>query len=115
MNKQELIKLAEIAGYDAYSHSVDGTICIPFRPRMNEGIVWRPHEDVAQAFEVLEGWQEDEDYIVQHFKLNGVYICQLASPCRIPLPITMGNTASGASHALAICKAVLKAEGGKDE
>ena len=130
MNKEQLKKLAEVAGYeDAKAgdelHEIKRGLWFPDSVYvLKKGDLsnldpvdqlqyryeaWYPHENIAQAFEVLDGWQENEDYIVQHFKSNGVYICQLASPCRIPLPITMGNTAPGATHAEAICSAVLKA------
>jgi len=100
MNKQDLIKLAKIAGHDFIVNLMDAEF---------EVLNWNPHKDIAQAFEVLEGWRkldiENEAFIRVRSSYNGGDYC---------VSLTTANVGSGKLPE-AICKAVLKAiEGGKE-
>jgi hypothetical protein len=117
MTKEELIKLAEVAGYDVcldstekmylcYSefrdlHTCTLTITLEECPKSKSFKEWQPHKDIAQAFEVLEKYPNH--FLSSH---NGHYICNILD--------SEGNTrAIGYSSSVApedvICKAVLKA------
>lgn len=62
MDKEQLIKLAEIAGYECQLRTYsDGAVELsipdssnPFAGRGSKN--WRPQNDIAQAFEVLTGF-----------------------------------------------------------
>ncbi len=127
MNKEQLVKLAEIAGYEDAKdgdelHRIkkglwwSGDIYVlkkgdlsnldPIEHLGARYEAWHPHTNITQAFEVLEGGQESDDYIVQLIKSPDYHLCQLESPCRIPF--VNCTSGMGKTHAEAICQAVLK-------
>ena len=105
MTKQDLIKLAEVAKHGVEIHK-DKIHAVYMH---NEGwrektIIWQPHIDIAQAFEVLDNIDKKLFQITIHIGLNHSHIefwingewCDDVNENNIPLPEL-------------ICQAVLKA------
>ena len=95
MTKQDLIKLAEVAGHEQQVKEAGQWLRD-----------WQPHIDIAQAFEVLEGFNGIWDISSAHAE----YECELF-PTN-PIKTDKGNEFySHISDSLpnAICQAVLKA------
>lgn len=121
MKKEDLLKLAEIAGRDLY---IDKDFEPPFVTvisKRSKGSfdLWRPHEDLNQAMECLEFWKvldidnhvnikwhgveaEDEGAYLGHWS---VILSRNSS--------TIHTVNELHSLSIAICKAVLKAQPSK--
>jgi len=115
MDKEQLIKLAVVAGVAEHDCQLrtysDGRVELsipdpsnPFAGRSSR--IWQPHEDIAQAFEVLEGW----DYSGMKM-LKSVPILVSISRCVQTETNFLQDEyeAKGETLPEAICKAVLKA------
>lgn len=107
MSKDDLIKLAELAGYSckiSVRRSRWNRLCknnqikIYFKD-------WQPNKDIAQAFEVLEGWRKFDIHRSAFIKVRSDY--NGGDYC---VSLTTANVGSGRLPE-AICQAVLKAQG----
>ena len=65
MNKQDLIKLAEVAELEI---RVANENLIWIQEDGHDSVPWEPHENIAQAFEVLEGWRLEDD--LRHYMIS---------------------------------------------
>ena len=80
MDKEQLIKLADIAGVKVKWNDEhewdDGAFMIQVED--NDYSYWRPHEDLNQAFEVLEGLGQNydickSDYLTDSYRVEIFY------------------------------------------
>ena len=87
MDKEQLIKLAVVAGVAKHDCQLrtysDGRVVLsipdssnPFTGKSSR--IWRPHEDIAQAFEVLEGLGQNydickSDYLTDSYRVEIFY------------------------------------------
>jgi hypothetical protein len=118
MNNKNLIKLAEIAGVNAqiFTDEISKGKSVMFLDDLDFWQYWQPHEDDAQALQVLEGWRS---------KCESRYYCLISPKMENPLmrkfdvSLTKGEfpytfNCDGDDQKLTICQAVLKAEGGEE-
>ena len=102
MDKEQLIKLAVVAGLknaEIMTDEISGEKFVSFLDEFDCWTFWRPHKDIAQSMEVLEGG--DYGYQIHYTKRDKLYRVR----------IKRKNVYWGHSKTLpeAICKAVLKA------
>ena len=93
MKKEDLIKLAEIAGHATQV--------------MEAGIWlqnWQPDKDIAQAFEVLDSYVNN--FVSSHSDMG--FVCNIYATQNSRKQIAEGR---GKTRPEAICQAVLKAQG----
>ena len=115
MNKEDLMKLAVVAGVTVKEFQIVSSHNSVLRVDHCCGSIWRPHEDLAQAFEVLEGWRSLDDlshYMVSSPRLQSCIKCyDLDLYCYDSDGFIY--TVKGQHEYLpeAICQAVLKAQG----
>ena len=106
MDKEQLIKLAEIAGVEVKWNDEhewdDGAFMIQVED--NDYSYWRPHEDLNQAFECLEALGKDYDMCKSSY-LDHQYDVEIFAE----EPSTDHIKTHAKTINEAICKAVLKA------
>lgn len=101
MNKEQLKKLAEIAGYEKSVYTSMPNLLVHDMDYKNMTFSsWQPHKDIAQAFEVLEGLRYE--YGISTYKSNGyrMYLVDIEDE--------YGESSESADNLPeAICRAVL--------
>ena len=111
MKKEELLKLAEIAGKEHRSDD-DGAMYLNDPRYTNHWTIpWLPHEDLNQAMECVDGTDTIVDMEIVKIGSKG-FAVYLYGPVvggdSIPWP-KLSVKGEGETRAEAICKAVLKA------